>query len=730
MSTKSHVRLAVLYVLVISLVVTLFGRLWYLQILTGERYAHAAAENRTREVIVPAVRGQIYDDVGRPLVRNRAALVVSVDRSRLAKEPDGGKAVLHRLAKVLDMPYKEIQEKIRICGRGVSQPCWQGSPYQPIPVTDKADTKVALQIMERHEDFPGVSAQVQGVRTYPTPDGANAAHILGYLGPITDEELKQRKGAEKLLSGTDLVGRGGLEATYEQYLRGTPGAKTVAVDSMGEVTGTVSQTAPTPGNSLVTSIDAKVQHDVEEAVADAVHRAQAEGKPSHAAAGVVLDVRTGHVVGMASYPSYDSSVWVNGISQKDYQKLRDSNALVAQATQGRYSPGSTFKPISTAAAVEDGFPLHGIYPCPSSVQVGNRAFHNFESEALGPINFHEALVFSCDTVYYGIAYKMWQRDGGTHPGKHPKDPITSMAKAFGLDEATGIDLPSESSSRVSGREWKKQYWKATKDYYCKHAKTGFPDVEKTDPARADYLKRLSEENCKGGYVWRPGDAANLSIGQGDTVVTPLALARAYAALANGGTVFEPRIGKAIVRPDGTLVKKIKAPKAGELPVDDETLSYIRDALADVTTQGTGAGAFAGFPQDEVRVAGKTGTAEAQGEEDTSWFASFGPVDHPRYAVVVMVANSGQGAHFAAPAVRAIWEGIYGLGGHGKAALPDGEPPKSLPRFAEDGTVGPPHGFPAAFTAAPTIPDAPEHSAGVSAALPALAPDRRPSEGRP
>lgn len=696
MSTRSRTRLFVLHVLVVSLLVTLLGRLWYVQVLTGDEFAELAAANRTREIVVPAVRGWILDDAGRPLVRNRTALVVSVDRTQLSQQPDGGKAVLKRLAKVLDTSHGKLRKQIRLCTKDVQRPCWPGSPYQPIPVDDEVDTKTALQIMERREDFPGVVAHPQAVRQYPEPYGANTAHVLGYLQPVTDEELREREGLRAQFSGIDLVGRAGLEATYDEAMRGEAGGRQVAVDSMGQVMHTVKETPATPGSHLVTSIDARVQSVVEGSLERAVQRARSQGRPGTAAAGVVLDVRTGRVVALASLPTYDPSVWIGGISQKQLDRLmskKAENPLVSRATQGEYPPGSTFKIVSASAAVENGYSLHDTYPCPGSYQVGNRAFSNFEGIAFGPMNLHRGLVVSCDTLFYKFAHEMWLRDGGTDPVKNPDDAMVTMAREYGFGQPTGIDLPNESGGRLPTRQWKREYWEETKDYHCKHAKSGYPDVAENDPSRAAYLKAISKENCKRGYVWRAGDAANFAIGQGDMIATPLQLVRAYAALANGGTLHRPQIGKALVRPDGTVERRIKPKKEGELPVSGRVLSYIQDALADVPRSGTAAGAFAGFPLDKVPVAGKTGTAEAYGAEDTSWFASYAPANNPRFAVAVMVAEAGQGSVFAAPAVREIYEGIYGLDGK-KAALPDGELPDELPKIDGAG-FSPPPGYQAA-----------------------------------
>jgi penicillin-binding protein 2 len=322
------------------------------------------------------------------------------------------------------------------------------------------------------------------------------------------------------------------------------------------------------------------------------------------------------------------------------------------------------------------------------------------------MNLHEAIVVSCDTIFYRFAYEEWLRDGGIHPKKDPKDPMVHMARSYGFGAPTGIDLPSESSGRIPDRSWKKDFWELTKKSNCKAAKTGYPQLERTDPSRAAYLKAIATENCIDGYVLRAGDAANFAVGQGDVLVTPLQLARAYAAIANGGKLVVPQLAKAVIRPDGTVAREFDPPKAPRLPVDGKVLSYLRAALSDVPKRGTAAGAFAGFDLNKVPVAGKTGTAEVFGKADTSWFASYAPANNPRFAVVVMVSQAGQGAQVAAPAVREIYEAIFGLAPQApdpgdpnnknqnqnkalEAALAGGKLPTKLPKIRPDGTVAAP-----------------------------------------
>ena len=680
---SSRRRLVVLYVLVAALLLTLVGRLWYVQVMSGTVYTQLAADNQTRNVIIPSVRGQILDDLGRPLVSNRTSLVVSVQPTVLATLSDGGAAVLKRLAGVLGLPFRRLQEQTRMCTAGVAQPCWPGSPYQPIPVDQQVPDRVALQIMENQQEFPGVSAQVQPVVNYPGVDGVNAAQVLGYLQPITPQEMKTRHLQVTGFSGVDLVGQAGLEEQYDSQLRGTPGARVVSVNSAGDVTGTVSEASPQPGDDLVTSLDARIQADTEQALTQAIGRARAEGNDTNSGAAVVMTT-TGRVIAMANYPTYNPSVWVGGISQQEFNRLfgtADGEPVLDRATQGQYAPGSTWKVTSTAAAFADGYGPDNLISCPGSVNIAGRTFKNWTSASMGDMNLHEALVESCDTVFYQLAYQMWLKDDPNgSPVAHPKDPMQKMELAWGFGEPTGVDLPEENPGVVPNRAWKVEYWNATKKYDCKYGN-----------ASGSYVQQIEADDCQTGYIWLPGDAVNAAIGQGDVLVTPLQLARGYAALANGGTLYSPRVGEALLSPDGKVKQRITPQVTGHLPVSQSMLAYIRTALGAVTTQGTAAGAFAGFPLSKVLVAGKTGTAEVAGGQATSVYASFGPLGNPKYVVIVMVPHSGEGADVSAPAARQIWDGIYGLEGH-KAAYRNGERPSALPLIQGDGTVSPPPGY--------------------------------------
>ena len=734
MSSRPQLRLVVLRVLVITVLGTLLGRLWYLQVYAGARYARAAQDNRVREIVEPAPRGMIYDSSGRQLVENRTVMVVSVNRSLLRRERDGGAAVLARLAGVVHVPAADIARMITPCGdryadgKPAKAPdCWNGSPYQPVPVktypTDDArQSAPALSILERREDFAGVTAELQPVRVYPY--GAMAAHLLGYLGPIRDDERKDPKYAGLV---TAKVGRSGVEQVYDDALRGQAGVQQLLVDKDGSVTGVQKQTPAQAGDALVLSLDRNVQKLAEDALLRGMLNARARldrnrgiNYKAPTGAVVVLEARTGRVVAMASNPSYDPSIFTRAkLPESTYKALTDPTKgapLYSNATQGTFAPGSTFKLVSTAAAVAAGNSLHGYYSCPSQFKVGNRTFRNYEGETYGTIDFRTALIKSCDTVYYGLAYNEWKHDGGTKRGR-AREVFPKMARSWGFGTPTGVDLPADAAGFITDREFKLANWEARKADYCAGAKRR---------AKGTYLQLIDQESCTDGWRYNAGDAVNFAIGQGDVLATPLQLASAYAALANGGTLYEPRVAKALLSADGTRVTPIPPKVKAKLPVSQETLTYIRSALTSVTQPGgTAQGAYAGFPGGIV--AGKTGTAEVQDKQPTAWFASFAPAAAPKYVVVAMVTQGGTGGSTAAPITREIYDGLLGLEGH-KALLPGGSLPRTLPVVRSDGTIAPPGtrtGRPAPVVV-PLSPNRPSPAPSSATALPDL--DRPRSRG--
>jgi penicillin-binding protein 2 len=687
MNNKSRLSLLVVQILIVSLMMALLGRLFYLQIAAGPKYRDAALSIQSRDVVTPATRGLIVDGYGVPLAMNKAGLAITIDRIAIDKLEDKGVGVMKRLAKLLDLKYEDVYQNTRLCGelpKGQKAGCWQGSRYQPIPITKSADPDIALQIVERSDAFPGVDAQPVAIRNYPSYLNVNAAHVLGYVGPLTESDLSGANGQQYFRS--ESIGKTGLEIQYDSFLRGEPGIRTVIVDRKESITSESQNTKPVAGDHLVTSLDIRLQAATEKALKDAVLRGRANGYTSDSGAAIVMDVKTGRILALASYPTYDPNAWEKGLTVQQASDLfseKKSVPALNRALQGLFAPASTFKTVSVVAAASAGYDLNANYKCPSQVQVGTRAFQNFDSKNQGTMNMKKAIAVSCDTIWYQIAFDEWLRDGGLRPKSNPNDYFFKAAQAFQITEKVGIDLPSESRSRLADRAYKKSWYQQNKDFYCNYKERA------TKAQQTPFLLQLAAENCVDGDKIRAGDAVNFSIGQGDTVVTPLKLTQMYAAIANGGTIWQANIAKAVVGTDGTVIKTFTPQKLGTLDVDASTIKFLQDSLREVVVSGTGAGAFAGFP---IEVSGKTGTGQVFGKnpngslkDDTSWFASFAPSDNPRYAVVMMVGQGGFGASTSGVGVRQIYETLYGVTGNkvvpGVALFPEGKPPTQLPKIS-------------------------------------------------
>ena len=687
MNQRARLSLLVVQIFIFSLLFGLLGRLFYLQVAAGPIYRDAALSIQSRDVVTPATRGLIVDSSGVPLALNRVGVAITVDRTAIDRQPDKGFAVLQSLSTLLKIDYKDLYQRTRLCGElptGARAGCWTGSRFQPIPLTKEADPELALRIVERPDQFPGVSATTVSIRNYPANAGANAAHLLGYIGPLTEEDLSGANGRSYFRS--ESIGKAGLEIQYDEYLRGSPGIKTVIVDRKEAVTSTTQNSKPVGGNHLVTSIDVRVQAAAESALADAVQRARASGYPSDGAAAVVMDVQNGQIIALASHPTYDPNSYERGLTVAEAKNLYSEKAGVpalSRALQGLFAPASTFKAVSAVAAANAGYDLNATYDCPAEVEVGTRTFQNFESKAQGRISMTRAIAISCDTIWYRIAFDEWLRDGGLKPKSSANDYFFKAAKGFQIGFKTGIDLPSESSGRLADREWRKSWYEQNKDFYCNYKERA------SKSQQTPFLVQLAYENCLDGDKIRAGDAVNFSIGQGDTVISPLKLAQMYAAIANGGTILKPTIAKAIVKTDGTVIKEFKPEKLGVIPADKKTLKFLNTSLREVVVSGTGAGAFNSFP---IPISGKTGTAQVFGRNpngsakaDTSWFASYGPTNKPRFAVVMMVSQGGFGASISGVGTRKIYETLLGVEGSkvssAKILFPSGIPPVGLPKIS-------------------------------------------------
>jgi penicillin-binding protein 2 len=624
-SGASGRRLRLLRVIILVIGLTIAARLIWIQTAQSQQYAAQADRIQTDLVDIPAARGAIVDRSGAILAGNRTTYEV------LLSAPADESTVQH-LAELSGTGAGRIAARLLVCGEPGSQPgtCYRGEPGEPIPVLSDLPIPQALAIDAA--GLPGVTVAQTAVRDYPSK--ANAAQVLGYLG--------------------EGEGRSGLEGQYDAALQGTPGQARRELTREGQLQRQVVR-EPQPGQTLVTTLDVDTQVVAEKALQQAVETARAAGYKATGGSVVVMDVDTGAIRAMASYPTYDPNIWARGVTDAQYAQLTDENGgrpLVFRPTQAVAPPASTFKSLTTAAAAKAGFALDATYDCPAAVVIGGQVFRNYESRAYGPMSLARALSVSCDTVFYRLGYQMWKRDGGL-AGKRAQEAVVRTARSFGLGSATGVDLPGEVSGSIPDRAQVRQEYDERQEAYCLRARTGYP--EEANKAQARLLKAYARDYCRSGYEYRAGDALNTAIGQGRTQVTPLQMATAYAAIANGGTLVTPHVG-AELRGGASLQP---APR-GRVDASEDTLRYIRRALATTTVTGTASGAFLGFPLDDYPVAAKTGTAEMAGKQSTSWFASFAPADDPQYVVIVNVDQGGLGAATSGPVARAVYEQLFGI----------------------------------------------------------------------
>lgn len=616
-------RVRLLKGLVAVVGLTIAARLIWLQTDQSAQYAARAQAIQTDVVEVLPARGDIVDRNGVILAGNRTSYEVVADA-------DVAESTLRRVARLTGVPLAELQARLLICGQpGASAgTCYAGVAGQPIPIATDVEVPAALSV--RDADLPGIDVRSTAVRYYPSK--ANAAGLLGYVA--------------------NGQGQSGLEAQYDAVLRGTAGQSRQQLTRQGSSTTEITQ-APIAGQVLVTSIDVRTQAVAEQALREAVETARSDGFKATGGSVVVLKADTGEVVAMASYPTYDPNIWAHGVTDDEYAALTDEASglpLVFRPIQALAPPASTFKSVTTVAAIDAGFGTDKTYDCPSTITVGGQVFRNYESRAYGPVSLAKALSVSCDTVFYRLGYQMWRSDGGLS-GQTAAEDVVSTARSFGLGAKTGIDLPGEVAGSIPDRAQVRAEYEARAADYCRRAKQGYPEEP---PARAKLLKAYAKDYCDSGFEYKAGDAMNTAIGQGRTLVTPVQIAAAYAAIANGGTLVTPHVGTALGE------QPLPTPARGPVDAQSAALAYVRDALGETTVTGTASGAFAGFPLEQYPVAAKTGTAEVAGKQSTSWFASFAPADDPEYVVVVNVDQGGLGAATSGPVARAVYEQLFGV----------------------------------------------------------------------
>ncbi len=591
-------RIATLGGILLAALGVLLVRLWFLQVITEERYAARADANRLRTVLQEAPRGSIVDRDGRPLVVNRTGTSV-VARPRWFRDGDRT-GVIRRLARVLGVPAETLSRRIDETA---------GAPFEAVVLAEDIDTPTLTYLAERRRDFPGIDLRATYPREYPS--GASLAHVVGYTGPITAETIDDYRA--KGYRGDETVGTSGLEAQYERYLAGTPGEVTIEVDALGEPVdrGVVSSVPARQGLTLQLGIHLPTQTALTKAIAE---RVAESGSPA-GGAGVALDPSTGEILAIASYPAYRPDVFSGGRPAAVDRLLEDPRRpLLNRAVGGLYPAASTFKVITTAAAIRRGFLApDDILPSPGSLELYSQVFRGFESRSWGEVDARRALEVSSDTFYYQLGDRFY-RD-------LPRTALQDEARRFGLGAPTGIDLPGgDEEGVVPDLAWKRSAFR-----------------DSSDP-----LDR----------TWKPGDSINMSTGQGNLLVTPLQMAVAYAAIANGGTVVSPTLARRLADSTGrSLQSFVGARPTRSADLAPEVLDTLRDGLLAAANdpEGTSTAVFGALPQS-VRVAGKTGTAENETGVDHSWYVGFAPASDPTIVVAVVIEQGGQGANAAAPAV--------------------------------------------------------------------------------
>lgn len=582
-------RLHTLLVVCLVLFAVLLGRMVYLQLWRGDYYAKQSDGNRLRQSRILAPRGIIYDSEGKELVNNLPGYAVVLQKQSSYK-PE----TLQRLSNLLQMPVEEINAKIKA----------SKNFYEPIMLKNNLDQQMVTKIEEQRRYMPEVMLSVQPIRNYPYHE--LAVHALGYVGEVSSYEIEQ--GLFKNISQGSLVGKAGLEKTYDKYLRGEDGAFMEEVDVAGNVVKHYDSVQPIPGKNLKLTIDYELQKELEEFTDKhlAYLRNSGIAPGARAAAVIAIDPRNGAVRAMVSRPGYDPNWFVHGISSKNWNSINnDTNfPMNNKVITGEYPPGSTFKIVTGSAAFE-------LKKVGLNEPIFDGGFHpmvptmgNAGGEVLGWLTFIKALAMSDNVYFYELGYRVGI------------DNIEKYAHIFGFGERTGIDLEGESKGLVASKKVKREIW---------------------------------DED------WRLGDTFNAAIGQGFNLTTPIQLSVMLSIVANGGTKYQPYLVDSIINSDGSLFEKPKRAEGKHIDVSQQTIDYIRMGMSATTQEGGTASYFAGLPKP---IAGKTGTAENSHGRDHGLFVAYGPVDAPELVVVCIVEQGGFGSIAAGPIVYKAFEEFF------------------------------------------------------------------------
>lgn len=591
---KKTSRFDVLFYIVTGIFIILGLRLFTMQVLEGGYYQAKADGNHLRMVPMTAARGVMYDRNGQILVGSRPAYTASIMPT--GKALDEGE--LQTLAAVLKKDPEEIRKKVDDHKQG----------YEPIRIATDISMDVVTNIEEHHHELPGVTIDVEPLRFYPYE--TMAAQLFGYVGEVSEEELEEFKAQDPhtTVSGGTILGRAGLEKLYDSVLRGVDGGKQLEVDAAGRTVAEGERKNTIPGSNIYLTIDVNIQKAAEEAVANQLAQLSAEGTPATGAAVVVLDPNTGAVLAMVSAPEFNPNWFARGITTAQWNQLNtDKNhPFENKAIAGEYPPGSPFKIVTGAAALD----LKKVAPDEMIFDSGRHWLvdkRNAAGEALGWINFNTALAKS-DNVYF---YEMGNRLGIEN--------IATYARYFGFGEKTGINLAGEAEGNIASAEYKEKIF---------------------------------------GEDWYLGETFDAAIGQSFHLVTPLQMAVMMSQVANGGIRYQPYVVSRIDNPDGTPAAIFGPKQLGALPISNHVMNLVREGLRDVTTEGGTAGKlFQGFP---VNVAGKTGTSENAHGRDHGWFTAYAPYDNPRIVIAVIVEQGGFGSSSAVPIVHDILAAYFNV----------------------------------------------------------------------
>jgi penicillin-binding protein 2 len=615
-------RVGILGVLAIVVFCALFFRLWALQVISGERYLENANNNQIRSFGVIAPRGSILDRDGDVVVSNMPGTLVQIWPAALENVPIVQReAMLRRLSGLLGLKVKNVRAKV--------QERLEADPLTPVTIdADVGDLKTAY-LMEHQGQFPGVQITETYLRNYE--QGDLAAQILGYVAEISPEQLAER--SDKGYAAGDRIGQTGIEAAYDNYLRGVRGQGRVFVDALGRITSEreFSQ-LPEAGDNIRLTLDADLQRSAEDALAFGIRLAHEQGEwAADGGAIVAMDVDTGEILALASNPTFDPEVYVGRIDERDLARLADKSAnhpTLNRAVAGGYPPGSTFKPFVALAALQEGLLAPDeIIQCTGKEVIDGQTFLNWDPYKDEPMTVSTALANSCDTFFYNVALRFYERKDS---------PLQRWSRTMGFGSGTGIDVGPEAKGLVPTPNWRRRTFKT--------------EIDK---------------------IWTSGDSVQLSIGQGDLLVSPLQMTRGYAMIANGGKLVEPHLVKSVEEPrnegEPPVVLRPYTPKpARDLDLDPYAIQVVQESLYDAThaSYGTSQSVFGSFP---IAIAGKTGTAEKyvelpgfKGLRDQSWWCGYGPYEAPEIAVCALIENGGHGGTAAAPVALKVFEKYFNV----------------------------------------------------------------------